>query len=471
MTYNLTIGGKPATTANTFDVINPATEAVVAACPLGTVSEVDAAVAAARAAFPGWVATPDADRAAALNKIADLIEANAAELSRIITEEQGKPQAGPGANFEVEGAVGWTRVTAGLSLTPQVLIDTDEERVEVHREPVGVVASITPWNWPLMIAIWHIMPAIRIGCTVVIKPSPYTPLSTLKLVALINEAGILPAGVLNAVTGDAEVGDRISSHPDIDKITFTGSIPTGRRIMERAGDTLKKLTLELGGNDAGIVLPGTDISKLIEPLFWGTFINAGQTCSCLKRLYVHEDDVETVGKALADFVANIPVGNGMDEGILIGPLSNAMQYNKVAGMVEDAKAKGATVLAGGEPLEGPGFVYPLTVLSGCNADMDVVRDEQFGTVVPIIAYKTVDEAVTAANSLEVGLGASVWGNDTAEAAEVAKRLQAGTRWVNRHAVLNPMVPMGGVKQSGIGVEFSEEGLREYTTVQVLSIAK
>lgn len=471
MSYQLTIGGKPATTANTFDVINPATEAVVAACPLGTVSELDAAVAAARAAFPAWAATADADRAAALNKIADLIEANAADLSRIITEEQGKPQTGPGANFEVEGAVGWTRVTAGLKLEPQVLIDTDEERVEVHREPVGVVASITPWNWPLMIAIWHIMPAIRIGCTVVIKPSPYTPLSTLKLVELINEAGILPAGVLNAVTGDAEVGDRISSHPDIDKITFTGSIPTGRRIMERAGDTLKKLTLELGGNDAGIILPGTDISKLIEPLFWGTFINAGQTCSCLKRLYVHEDDVETVGKALADFVANIPVGNGMDEGVLIGPLSNAMQYNKVASMVEDAKAKGATVLAGGEPSDGPGFVYPLTVLSGCNADMDVVRDEQFGTVVPIIAYKTVDEAVSAANSLEVGLGASVWGNDSAQAAEVAKRLQAGTRWVNRHAVLNPMVPMGGVKQSGIGVEFSEEGLREYTTVQVLSIAK
>jgi len=471
MTYQLTIAGKPAETATTFDVVNPATEGVVAKCPLGTVAEVDAAVAAARAAFPGWSSAPDADRVAALNKIADLIEANAAELSRIVTEEQGKTQTGPGANFEVEGAVGWTRVTAGLSLSPEVLIDNDEERVEIHREPVGVVASITPWNWPLMIGIWHIMPAIRIGCTVVIKPSPYTPLSTLKLVELINEAGILPAGVLNAVTGDAEVGDRISSHPDIDKIAFTGSIATGRRIMERAGDTLKKLTLELGGNDAGIILPGTDISNLIEPLFWGTFINAGQTCSCLKRLYVHEDDVETVGKALADFVANIPVGNGMDEGTLIGPLSNKMQFDKVSGMVEDAKAKGARVLAGGVAPDAPGYFYPLTVLADCSADMDVVRDEQFGPVVPIIAYKTIDEAVAAANSLEVGLGGSAWGNDTAAAAEVAKRLQAGTRWVNRHAVLNPFVPMGGVKQSGIGVEFSEEGLREYTTVQVLSIAK
>lgn len=471
MAFSLTINGAPVHTAQNFDVINPATAEVAASCPLGTVADLDAAVAAAGAAFPAWAATDDAERAAALGKIADLIEANAAELSNLITQEQGKPQTGPGANFEVEGAVGWTRVTAGLSLTPDVLIDTDEERVEIHREPVGVVASITPWNWPLMIAIWHIMPAIRIGCTVVIKPSPYTPLSTLRLVTLINEAGILPAGVLNAVTGDAEVGDRISGHPDIDKITFTGSIPTGRRIMERAGATLKKLTLELGGNDAGIILPGTDMSSLMEPLFWGSFINAGQTCSCLKRLYVHKDDVATVGAALAAFVKEIPVGNGLDEGVLIGPLSNKMQFDKVSAMVDDAKAKGARVLAGGEASDGPGYFYPLTVLTGCTAEMDVVTDEQFGTVLPIIAYDSVDDAVEAANSLEVGLGASVWGNDTGAATQVAKRLQAGTRWVNRHAVLNPMVPMGGVKQSGIGVEFSEEGLREYTTIQVLSIAK
>lgn len=471
MSYVLTIDGQSIRTSASFDVINPATEEVAATVPLGSVGEVDAAVAAARTAFPAWAATPDADRAAAVTRIADLIEAHAGELSKLITIEQGKPQSGSGANLEVGGAVVWTRATAGLSLKPETLIDNDNERVEVHREPVGVVASITPWNFPLMIAIWHIMPAIRIGCTVVIKPSPYTPLTTLKLVELINQAGILPPGVLNAVTGDAEVGDRISTHPDIDKITFTGSIPTGRRIMERAGSTLKKLTLELGGNDAGIILPGTDMTEMMGALFWGTFRNAGQVCSCLKRLYVHEGDVDTIGAGLARFAAGIPVGNGMDEGILIGPLSNKMQFDKVAAMVEDAKAKGAKVLTGGEKPGTPGYIYPLTVLSNCTADMDVVRYEQFGPVVPIIAYKTVDEAVSAANGLEVGLGASVWGNDPAEAARVAKRLQAGTRWVNRHAVLNPMVPMGGVKQSGLGIEFSEEGLREYTTVQVLSIAK
>ncbi|WP_319826530.1 aldehyde dehydrogenase family protein [Thalassovita sp.] len=471
MTYALTIGGNQMQTGQSFEVLNPATGQVAAICPKGTVVELDAAVDAAREAFAGWAARADADRVAALNAIADLIEQNASELARLITLEQGKPQSGPGAHFEVGGAVAWTRATAGLSLAPETLIDTAEERVEIHREPVGVVASITPWNWPLMIAVWHIMPALRVGCTVVVKPSPFTPLSTLWLVAQINRAGILPPGVLNAVTGDAEVGDRISAHPGIDKITFTGSIPTGRRIMERAGATLKRLTLELGGNDAGIILPGTDITPLLEPLFWGTFINAGQTCSCLKRLYVHEDDTESVGKALAAYVAGFPVGDGMAEQTLIGPLSNRMQFEKVCAMVEDAKAKGARALAGGSPAKGPGYFYPLTVLADCTADMDVVRDEQFGPVIPIIPYRTVDEAVNAANGLEVGLGASVWGNDAEQAARVAKRLKAGTRWVNRHAVLNPMVPMGGVKQSGIGIEFTEEGLREYTTVQILSVAK
>ena len=471
MSYQLTIASKAAATATTFDVINPATEEVVASCPLGDITHLDAAVSAAKAAFPAWSITPDIERVNAVNKIADLLEANAEMLSRIITEEQGKPQAGLGANFELGGCVAWSRVTAGLSLDTEVLIDNDEERVELHRLPVGVVAAITPWNWPLMIAIWHIMPAIRIGCTVVIKPSPYTPLSTLKLVELINDAGILPPGVLNAVTGDVEVGDRMSAHPDIDKITFTGSTPTGRRIMVRAGGSLKKLTLELGGNDAGIILPGTDIEPLLESLFWGIFINAGQTCSCLKRLYVHSDDVETVAAKLVQFIGNIPVGNGMDEDTLIGPLSNQMQYDKVIAMVDDARAKGGRVLVGGLPTEARGFVYPLTVIVDATADMTVVSEEQFGTVIPIIAYDELDEAITAANSLDVGLGASAWSNNPAEATAVALQLEAGTRWVNRHGVLNPTVPMGGIKQSGIGVEFGAEGLREYTTVQVLSIAK
>ena len=471
MTYSLTIDGKAVETRDTFDVVNPATGDVLAACPQGTVAELDNAVAAARRAFPVWAAKPDTERQDALGKIADLIEAHQEQLAALITAEQGKPQAGPGAPFEVGGCVAWTRVTQGLSTGTEVLIDSDEERVELIREPVGVVASITPWNWPLMIAVWHIMPALRAGCTVVMKPSPYTPLSTLKLVQLINEAGILPAGVLNIVTGDAEVGDRISSHPDIDKIAFTGSIATGRRIMERAGSTLKRLTLELGGNDAGIVLPGTDMSNRMEDLFWGSFINAGQTCSCLKRLYVHDDDYDAVCEGLANFVGGIKVGNGAEPDTLIGPLSNKMQFDKIVELVDDARARGARILAGGETPNGKGYIYPLTIIADATEDMRVVAEEQFGPVLPVIRYSNLDDAIAKANGLEVGLGASAWGNDPEEAAKVARKMVAGTRWVNRHGVLNPTVPMGGVKQSGIGVEFGEEGLREYTTVQILSMAK
>ncbi len=471
MTYSLILGGRKVATATTFDVVNPATGAVIAQCPLGSVADLDAAVAAARAAFPGWAATPDADRKVALGQIAALIEAHAGELAGLITAEQGKPQLGPGAPFEVGGCIAWTQVTQGLENPVEVLIDTTTERVELVRAPVGVVASITPWNWPLMIAVWHIMPALRVGCTVVMKPSPYTPLATLRLVELIHDAGILPPGVLNIVTGDAEVGDRISAHPGIDKIAFTGSTATGRRIMERAGATLKRLTLELGGNDAGIVLPGTDMRRRMDDLFWGAFINAGQTCSCLKRLYVHDDDYEALCAGLARHVAGIKVGDGAEPDTLIGPLSNRMQFDKVVALVEDARQKGARILTGGVAPNGGGYVYPLTIIADATEDMRVVAEEQFGPVLPVIRYSRLDDAIKAANALELGLGASVWGDDSDEAAQVARRLVAGTRWVNRHGVLNPTVPMGGVKQSGIGVEFGAEGLREYTNVQILSIAK
>ena len=470
MQYHMTIGGKPVHTEKREDVVNPATGEVAGACPVGTPEHVDMAVEAARAAFPVWSATPDAERRAALARLADLIEENSTELAALVTMEQGKPQNGPGAPFELGGCVAWTRATQGLKLQIETLIDNDQELVELHRVPVGVVASITPWNWPLMIAIWHIMPAIRVGCTVVMKPSRSTPLSTLRLVQLINNAGILPPGVLNVVTGGTDVGDRISVHPGVDKIIFTGSTGTGRRIMERAS-SLKRLTLELGGNDAGIILPGTDVTGLLDSLFWGIFINAGQTCSCLKRLYVYDDDYETVCRLLADYVAKIPVGDGADPKTLIGPVSNKAQYDKVCALVEDARAKGARILVGGKPNDGKGYIYPLTVIADATDDMRVVSEEQFGPVIPVIRYSTLDDAIDAANALDLGLGASAWSNDPMRAADVAKRMQAGTRWVNRHGVLNPTVPTGGVKQSGIGIEFGEEGLREYATVQILSIAK
>jgi len=450
-------------------VLNPADESVVARCPKATPELVDAAVASARRALPLWSAVPDAERAARLMAIAALIEQHHPELSELVTREQGKTQSGPGANYEVGGAVAWTRVTAGLTLPEETIQDDQAASIVVHRKPVGVVGSITPWNWPLLIAVWHIMPAVRVGCTVVIKPSPFTPLSTLRLVQLINE--VLPPGVVNVVTGGAEVGTHLASHPGVDKIVFTGSIATGKKIMGGASQTVKRVTLELGGNDAGVVLPGTNIGPLLEKLFWGCYINAGQTCASLKRLYVHEDQYDEVVRRFSDFAATIPVGNGLDPKSLIGPLSNRMQLDKVMGYVADARARGAKVVLGGERREESGYFYPLTVIAEATDEMRVVSEEQFGPVIPIIKYRSVEEAMRRANSLEVGLGGSVWGNDPQEAARYARQLECGTAWVNQHGALHPLAPFGGVKSSGLGVEFNVDGLKEYTTIQVVNVAR
>ncbi len=466
--FSLTINGEPVSTNETFPVINPANEEVVAQCPQATVAHLDQAVAAAKAAFPKWAALSSEERAAKLNEIADVIEQNHGELVELIVQEQGKAVSGPGANFEVGGSAAWARVTSGLELPIEVVQDNEEGRIEVHRKPIGVVGSITPWNWPLIIAIWHSMPALRVGCTVVMKPSPYTPLSTLRFVELANS--VLPPGVLNVVTGDAEVGSRMSTHPDIDKIIFTGSVATGKHVMSSASDTLKRLTLELGGNDAGIILPGTDIDSKLEKLFWGCFINAGQTCAALKRLYVHEDQYEEVCEKLSGYMQNIPVGNGLDESTLIGPLTNKMQYDKVTSMVDDAKASGARIVCGGDPdHDAPGYFYPLTLVADATDDMRIVNEEQFATAVPVLKYATVDEAIQRANSLDVGLGGSAWGDDVEQAKQVAQRLECGTAWVNHHGTLNPMAPFGGVKCSGIGTEFNVHGLAEYTTIQTVNV--
>jgi acyl-CoA reductase-like NAD-dependent aldehyde dehydrogenase len=466
--YVLTVGGKTAAVSGTFDVLNPADGSVITACPQGTPALVDAAVESARGALPAWSALADAERVAKLMAVADLIEKNHAALSELVTREQGKTQSGPGANLEVGGAAAWTRVTAGLSLPEETIQDDAKQKIVVRRKPVGVVGSITPWNWPLMIAVWHMVPALRVGCTVIIKPSPFTPLSTLRLVELMNQ--VLPAGVVNSVTGGPEVGNHMAVHPGIDKIVFTGSIPTGKKVMGGAAQTLKRVTLELGGNDAGVILPGTNIEPLLEKLFWGCFLNAGQTCAALKRLYVHADQYEEVVEKFAAYVAKIPVGNGLDPKNLIGPVSNRMQLDKVAAYVDDARDRGARIVTGGVRPEGPGYFYPLTVVADATDDMRIVKEEQFGPAIPIIKYRSIDEAIARANSLDVGLGGSVWGNDPQEAARYAGRLECGTAWVNQHGTLHPLAPFGGVKHSGIGVEFNVDGLKEYTTVQVVNVA-
>lgn len=450
------------------EIFDPATGELVGRSPESTVEDLDDALDRARRKQSEWAAVPDSERSALLLRAADAVEANAAALAELLSREQGKPvQNGPNALFEVGGAVAWLRATATLPLEPETLFDDESGRAVLSYEPIGVVGAISPWNWPMMISVWQLAPALRMGNTVVAKPSEYTPLSVLGLAHVLNQ--VLPEGVLTVVAGGREVGEALSKHPGVDKLMFTGSTATGKAIMRSAADSLTRLTLELGGNDAGIVLPDADPEAIAEGLFWGAFINTGQTCAALKRLYVHEDVHDAVCEALTRVAAAMPMGQGRDERNVLGPLQNRAQFEIVADLVEQARAGGGRVLIGGEPAaEQPGYFYPTTLVADVDDDNPLVTEEQFGPALPIVKYSSVDEAVRMANRLDVGLGASVWGSDPDRAREVAARLQAGTVWINKHGTVDPRMPFGGIKSSGFGLEFGVEGLKALGVPKVIS---
>ena len=448
-------------------IFDPATGKPVGEAPIHTIDDLETAVAAAVAVQPAWAALGHDARSAALMKAADAVERSAEELAQLLSREQGKPLNGPNARFEVGACVAWLRATAALPLEPETMVDDGETRAELHYRPIGVVGAIGPWNWPMMIAVWQIAPALRMGNAVVVKPSQNTPLSVLALVAVINEE--LPEGLLAVLSSGREVGSRLTEHPAIGKLMFTGSTAAGRAIIKSSADTVKRLTMELGGNDAGIVLPDADPKAIAEDLFWGAFINTGQTCAALKRLYVHDSIYDAVCEELTNVAKAMPMGNGLDENNVLGPLQNKAQYNVVDELVEAAKASGARVLIGGNPdHEQPGFFYPTTLVADIDNNNPLVAEEQFGPALPIIRYTTVDEAVAKANALDVGLGASVWSSDVTAAREVAAKLEAGTVWINRHGAVDPRIPFGGAKQSGYGLEFGVEGLKALGVPQVIN---
>ena len=471
MQFNMIINGNKVDAEDHFNVYNPATEEIIAQCPAATEENLNAAVTAAREAFPAWSKTSDDQRKEKVNALADIISNNMNELAQLITQEQGRPLNGIGfGSFaEVGGSEYWTRCTAELTLPIEIAEETDTHRAEIHRKPLGVVGSITPWNFPLLIAIWHVIPAIRSGNTVVLKPSSFTPLVALRFVELAQE--VLPPGVLNIITGEGGMGRLITSHPDIDKIVFTGSTATGKNIMKNASDSLKRLTLELGGNDAAIILPDIDVKQNASAIFEAAFINNGQTCAALKRLYVHEDIYEEMCEELTIIANTVTVANGMEEGAQLGPIQNRAQFELVRELVDDAKSSGARILTGGDAPEGIGYFYPVTLVADISDGTRLVDEEPFGPVLPIIKYSDVEDALQRANDNPNGLGGSVWSGNPAQALELAKRLECGTAWINNHASLSPNVPFGGVKQSGVGVEFSTHGLKEFTSIQSIVIPK
>ncbi|MBT2597485.1 aldehyde dehydrogenase family protein [Arthrobacter sp. ISL-72] len=466
-TYDALLASITPDAGETRTIIDPATGTPVGEAPVHTVEDLEATVAAAVAAQPAWAALGHEARSAVLLKAADAVERSAEELARLLSREQGKPLNGPNARFEVGACVAWIRAAATTPLEPETVVDDGETYAELHYRPIGVVGAIGPWNWPMMITIWQIAPALRMGNAVVVKPSKMTPLSVLALAKVLNEE--LPEGLLSVVSGDRAVGARLAEHPAIGKVMFTGSTDAGRSIIKSSAATVKRLTLELGGNDAGIVLPDADPKAIAQDLFWGAFINTGQTCAALKRLYVHDDIYDSVCEELTAVAAAMPMGVGLDENNVLGPLQNRSQYDIVARLVESARESGARILLGGNPdTDQPGHFYPATLVADIDNDNPLVAEEQFGPALPIIRYSTVDEAVEYANGLDVGLGASVWSSDLPAARKVAARIQAGTVWINKHGAVDPRVPFGGAKQSGYGLEFGVEGLKAVGVPQVIN---
>jgi acyl-CoA reductase-like NAD-dependent aldehyde dehydrogenase len=466
-TYDALLASITPGSGETRTIFDPATGGVVGEAPVHTVDDLERAVTAAQAAQPAWAALGHDARSAALLKAADAVERSAEELAQLLSREQGKPLNGPNARFEVGACAAWLRATATTELKPEVVVDDGETYAELHYKPIGVVGAIGPWNWPMMITVWQIAPALRMGNAVVVKPSEYTPLSVLALVKLLNEE--LPEGLLSVVSGGRDVGARLAEHPAVGKVMFTGSTAAGKAIIRSSADTVKRLTLELGGNDAGIVLPDADPKAIAEGLFWGAFINTGQTCAALKRLYVHDDIYDAVCSELTAVAAAMPMGVGLDENNVLGPLQNKAQYDIVADLVEAARESGARILLGGNPdTAQPGYFYPTTLVADIDNNNPLVAEEQFGPALPIIRYSTIDQAVEMANALDVGLGASVWSPNLATAREVAARIEAGTVWINKHGAVDPRVPFGGAKQSGYGLEFGVEGLKHLGVPQIIN---
>ncbi len=466
--YKNLINGEMIETGEWLDVVNPANEEVIGQVPAAGAGELDKAVAAARAAFKSWKNTSFEERQATCMAISGAIKENAEELYRLLTSEQGKPHEQ--AKGEIYGAAGMSAAQATLKLEDVINEDSDARLSRTRRVPVGVVGGIVPWNFPVMMAVQKIIPALMSGCTIVLKPSPFTPLTTLRIAELI--ADKVPAGTVNIITGEDSLGPLITGHPDIDKITFTGSTATGKKIMEGASADLKRITLELGGNDASIVLPDANVEKIAEQLFWASFSNAGQICVAAKRVYIHEDIYDELSAAIADYAKNVKVGDGSQQGTGVGPIQNKKQYERVLELIQDAKDNGYEFLTGGDvDPSGTGYYVPISILDNPPEDARIVAEEQFGPVMPLMKFSSEDEVIQRANNSEYGLAGAVWTADPEKGVEIAEQLETGTVWVNEYLHLSPFSPFGGHKQSGFGAEYGLDGLKEFTYPQVITVKK
>ncbi|MDG9854650.1 aldehyde dehydrogenase family protein [Pseudomonas nitroreducens] len=461
------------------DVLNPATgEAISSVADIDT-DLLDRAVKSAHASYKSrvWADLRPADRERILLRFADLVEANGEELAQLETLSQGKSiniarMLDVGATVEfMRYMAGWATKIEGQSLNVSIPLPPGAKfTAYTRREPVGVVAGIVPWNFPLMIAVWKLIPALATGNSVVIKPASETPLTALRLAELAFEAGV-PAGVFNLVTGDGpRIGGGLASHKLVNKVSFTGSTAVGRSVGLAAVQNMTRFALELGGKNPMIVLADANIDNAVQGALLGGLLNNGQVCAAASRFYVHRSRYDEFVEKLAAAVAGMSLGEGMDPSAQINPLVSAKQQRSVLEHIARAGEQGARIVCGGERIAGNGFYVQPTVLADVTMQMAVARDEVFGPVLAVLPFDDEDQAIEMANDSEYGLGASLWTNDLSKAMNLVPRIESGTVWVNAHVLLDPSMPFGGVKQSGMGREFGRAVVEAYTEIKSVCIA-
>ncbi len=463
--YRLLIDGELVEGERRIDVIDPATAQPFASSPCAGLDQLHQAIGAAKRAFPGWAATGADVRRHLVGVLADRIEVNLDRIATLLVREQGKPLAL--ARMEVGGSAHILRFFASMTIEDRLLRESETARIVETRSPLGVVAAITPWNFPVSLLALKLAPALVAGNCLVVKPAPTTPLTTCLLGELC--ADLFPNGVVNVIVDDNDLGEHLTNHPDIAKIAFTGSTATGRKIMASAASTIKRITLELGGNDPAIVLDDVDPRAIARQLFDGAMINAGQVCLAIKRAYVPAAIYDDVCSELAELADAAIMGSGLEPGVQIGPVQNRALFDRVMNLVESARSEG-NIIAGGRAENGPGYFIRPTIVRDVPDDARIVREEQFGPVLPVLKYDDIDDVVARANASEYGLGASVWGRDAGRALDVAGRIDAGTVWINKHLDLSFELPFRGAKQSGLGTEGGYEGLAEFTQAKVINMA-
>ncbi|KOS21728.1 putative aldehyde dehydrogenase-like protein [Escovopsis weberi] len=463
------INGKIVPTPNTRHSIDPSTSKPLFEQPLSRPEDLDLAVEHARKASKSWAKVPFEERSRLLLVFADAVEASRDEIERLQTLEQGKPLSL--AHREVDMALRWLRTFATMELKGHVLQEDDEKTIHAIFPPLGVVGAIVPWNWPILLGLGKIGPALMTGNAVIVKPSPYAAYCNLKLGEIATS--IFPPGVYQVLTGDDELGPWMTAHPGIDMITFTGSIPTGKKVGESCARTLKRVVLELGGNDACIVCEDVDIMKCLPKITTLAFLNSGQICMLAKRIYVHEKIYDEFLAAMVKFTKeNIKAGGGFEPDVVVGPVQNRMQYEIVKDMYADVAKNGYKTALHGEPRDPEnGFIIEPMIVENPPDDARVVTEEPFGPIVPVLKWSSDDEVIDRANGLETALGASVWSKDLDRAQAMGRQLSAGSVWINSHFDVAPDVPFGGHKASGIGMEWGLEGFKHFTNTTSMWVWK